>query len=824
MLAFPADVAGKVIRCPKCQKTIRVNAAPHRPAAASANQFDLGPGDFVRRRSRRRRRLMPRIILGTLVLLVLAGGAFAAWWGLWRENATDKIVQAMPSKATPPLPARTVPPSSAAANVPPTMATPPSSVVPKSDPVTTSPKKEAVAPAPPPSPKEQPKPAPVKEPPPTPPVARDNSHLPHLVVRFHSAKAVVDAAEKLAESIGQESRLEEILQNLKDEAGKETLPGVDQQKPLGLYLRLGDNGTQPEIVGLVPVSDRPKFLNLVKSLIASLGGQFEDGDQGSYLLQYPSVGTVALRFAHEHACFALTDHDAVGEEKLQKPAEVFAGTQAVLAAATLHIERIPKKQRAQVRPQIENVAQTAWQLLSIFLPKNKRTTNRAVLKLLSQGTAELLAEGKALSVDLGLDQAKQKLALDVRLSAGDNSGLKATFVSFGKSPSAFANLLTADCALSALVHANLPAALRKELSGMVRSLAGSSGPNVKENEKRQADALVKVLEPTVAAGELDAGMVIRTAGPNQPATILGGVKIVDALAVEKWLKEAVPSWSPESQSLFQFDQDLIGKTHVHGLHLPVPPAGPIFQLLGNEPGLLAFRKDAALFCLGRKSEDMLKKAVESPAGPAPVFHLQVNLKRIIELIPVEKELAEELFTDANPGRLEINLRGGETVKLRLELDLNFLQFIAEQQLFRFQYKQAAFLEPTRSVMSSASAPALPEGAKVKLSVTQGLRVGKNYALKEGVTYVGRKGQHTVDVDLTEQECPGKTVAVNRFALIWLDKNGLAIADTGRRVTKINGTLVPSGKRILLKADDTLQFGKTALQVKVIAKKRTAAQK
>src|SRR2546423_4095306 len=111
-------------------------------------------------------------------------------------------------------------------------------------------------------------------------------------------------------------------------------------------------------------------------------------------------------------------------------------------------------------------------------------------------------------------------------------------------------------------------------------------------------------------------------------------------------------------------------------------------------------------------------------------------------------------------------------------------------------------------MSAPNPAVLPEGAKVKLSVVKGLRVGKNYALKEGVTYVGRQGPQAVDVDLTEQENPGKPVAVNRFALIWFDKNGLAIADTGRRVTSVNGTLIPSGKRIPLNGEDTLKFGKT----------------
>jgi FHA domain len=127
-------------------------------------------------------------------------------------------------------------------------------------------------------------------------------------------------------------------------------------------------------------------------------------------------------------------------------------------------------------------------------------------------------------------------------------------------------------------------------------------------------------------------------------------------------------------------------------------------------------------------------------------------------------------------------------------------------------------------VTAPSSGALPDGSKAKLSVVKGLRAGKNYALKEGVTYVGRKGPHAVDVDLTEQENPGVAVNVNRFALIWFDKNGLGIADTGRRVTTLNGVLIPSGKRLPLKADDNIQFGKTVLQLKVILKKRTGTQK
>jgi hypothetical protein len=143
---------------------------------------------------------------------------------------------------------------------------------------------------------------------------------------------------------------------------------------------------------------------------------------------------------------------------------------------------------------------------------------------------------------------------------------------------------------------------------------------------------------------------------------------------------------------------------------------------------------------------------------------------------------------------------------------------------RYSSGVAQTVPPGELSVSTPQSAALPEGSKVKLSVVKGLRVGKTYALKQGVTYLGRKGSQPVDVDLTEQENPGSAVKVNRFALIWFDKNGLGIADTGRRVTRVNGTLITSGKRVPLKAEDTLRFGKTELAVKVILKKPTGVQK
>lgn len=129
-------------------------------------------------------------------------------------------------------------------------------------------------------------------------------------------------------------------------------------------------------------------------------------------------------------------------------------------------------------------------------------------------------------------------------------------------------------------------------------------------------------------------------------------------------------------------------------------------------------------------------------------------------------------------------------------------------------------------MSSPAPAPLPAGSKAKLTVTKGLRTGKTYALKDGgVTYVGRMGPMQVDIDLTEQENPGVSVKVNRFALIWFDKGLITIADAGMRTgIFLNGKKVELKKKIPLKAGDKIKVGGVELEVKVIMKKKTGAAK
>lgn len=122
-----------------------------------------------------------------------------------------------------------------------------------------------------------------------------------------------------------------------------------------------------------------------------------------------------------------------------------------------------------------------------------------------------------------------------------------------------------------------------------------------------------------------------------------------------------------------------------------------------------------------------------------------------------------------------------------------------------------------------AAVAVPAGAKAKLTVVRGIRVGKTYGIKEGVNYIGKAGAQPVDVDLNEQEKP--CTAANRHALLYLEKGALSIADTKTpNGTFLNKARLAPGKKFLVKADDVIQIGNVGLQIKIILKKKTAAQK
>ena len=127
---------------------------------------------------------------------------------------------------------------------------------------------------------------------------------------------------------------------------------------------------------------------------------------------------------------------------------------------------------------------------------------------------------------------------------------------------------------------------------------------------------------------------------------------------------------------------------------------------------------------------------------------------------------------------------------------------------------------------SSPIPPLPAGAKIKLTVVRGNRVGRAYGLREGISFIGRQGAQPVDVNMDDHEKPGNVFAQNRHACIMYQKGLVTITDPGTKTgTFVNRVKIQAGKPHQLKAEDVVQIGNVALQLKVVGmKKKTGQQK
>jgi hypothetical protein len=118
--------------------------------------------------------------------------------------------------------------------------------------------------------------------------------------------------------------------------------------------------------------------------------------------------------------------------------------------------------------------------------------------------------------------------------------------------------------------------------------------------------------------------------------------------------------------------------------------------------------------------------------------------------------------------------------------------------------------------AAAGTPIAP-GATVKLVVQRGLKIGEEFNVYPGDTYVGRNDEKPVDIDLTLQEPEDRVWCSRQHALIVYDEatGMLTIED----LNSVNGTFVnrdrvyPGQPRQLF-VGNTIQIGTVHMKVKV----------
>ena len=110
---------------------------------------------------------------------------------------------------------------------------------------------------------------------------------------------------------------------------------------------------------------------------------------------------------------------------------------------------------------------------------------------------------------------------------------------------------------------------------------------------------------------------------------------------------------------------------------------------------------------------------------------------------------------------------------------------------------------------------VPAGVRPRLRVVRGRKINVEYAIKDGASYIGRRDDAPVEIDLEDQEPAERIWTSRKHAVVHFADGLLEIED----LNSLNGTFVnrirvAPGERRQLKINDILQVGTIQLRLVV----------
>ncbi len=500
---------------------------------------------------------------------------------------------------------------------------------------------------------------------------------PQFIVRFHSVQRTVQNMQILADASGKSKELAGVL-FLAQQLGQDFFTGINSRKPLGAYLHVNPDLQKSKLVMLVPVSNEAIFL----AFLGSVNLQAQRGQDGIYTVrQFRIPERIAFRFAHGYAHFTIKNMDAIHPKNLINPEKIFSKTDESDFSTVVFLERIPESLRKQAIDLFRTGSENFKKQLPPAKTESEKVYDEKMWEIMVNLPVKLFEGGKELSLEMSLKPQEKMVETNLLLNGRKNSQLAADIASMGQIPSLFADLVQDNESTSGLVHLKMPEELLKSFQPVVAELRTKSLKKAKPEDREITEKLFDSLEPTLKAGELDLAGVFQTNADGKTASLVGGLKLVDAQKLENVLREIHKSLPPEDQKRLHFDVAKVNGASIHKLtiHDVLNEDDPLRKALGEQPLFLAFQKNALLFAGGAEARQLLEKALRLPPRKAPLFHWQTNLKQTVTFMgttDLEKELADKIFTNQNPGRFLLTLEGGPALRLHNTFDLAILQYLS----------------------------------------------------------------------------------------------------------------------------------------------------
>jgi hypothetical protein len=504
---------------------------------------------------------------------------------------------------------------------------------------------------------------------------------PGVVVRIKSLDGLLDDAAYLAKTVGKEEEAKQFQQMILAQAGEKGLKGLDRTRPLGAYGSIGQAVTDSTVVVLIPVKDEDAVL----ALLDNLNLKVEKGDGGIYTLNLDFTQVpIYFRFANGYAYVTALNRSALQDKaKLPAPGDLLPADNQALVSFTAYLNRIPENLRQRFVSEVQGKAKEAKEER-----KEKETDaqhalkEEAITEIVNIAT-QVVREGRALQAQVVVDRKANQLVLEAGLDARPGSPLAGMLEHLGAQKSLFAGLAGKDAALDLAFHIAAPEHALKPFADVLdEGIKSSLAKETDARKREQGEKLIKALLPSLKAGELDAGFVIRGPASDHTYTLVGGIKIKDGEDLEKTVRQLIDGLPEKDRNKVHFDAAKTGEVAIHRLDVADSIDEQGKKLLGPQAELyVAFRRDALLVAAGHDALSAIKEAVVHQPAPGRPFGVDLHLARFAPFMekdnPGATKIAEEVFKKEGTDRVRIDVEGGKEVRLRVRITPEALAFYSK---------------------------------------------------------------------------------------------------------------------------------------------------
>lgn len=467
--------------------------------------------------------------------------------------------------------------------------------------------------------------------------------------------------------------------------GGKGLKGLEQSKPIGLYVSLSSDGKPQETVVFVPVTNQKTFSDTLSAL-------FPKSSTENGITQYQPPNSRAPIFVKPGAKHFVLAQSAAALQDPIDPDKLVKSTADI--AIEVDLAKIPNSLKETFLAQAEAGAAAAAQS-NPSQNEARRRGEEAARPVMLGGLRRLVMDGERLSLGLNVDAKGKTAALEIGFTAKPNTELARAFSSYSDTDSPFASLIGKQTLASFTLSTPLNQDVQDLLylafeQGAKQAASANLQKNGNLNDSELAAALdsakpiLDAIRQTIKRGRLDYAVIVNSNGPGK-IQVFAGAKIAKGKELGKLFEQAVKK-DDNAADQIQFNVATAKGAPIHGITLPKDEA--FTKNFGEGPAHLAFSDDAILLCFGADSLAAIKAALEATPAKTTLARqtrspiaLRIGLSKLLPLIaaaePNLQAIAKSVFVGGND---EVSLevaRQPNGAKIRFEVQEGVLKLFGQ---------------------------------------------------------------------------------------------------------------------------------------------------